>query len=458
MPVTDEDLELERLRRAKQRRTNRPGPLVFRGANKAFFEYRGHESVLSGPAETGKSLTATSLMHYLLATTPFSRGAMLRKTRVSLMETVHETYKSVIERSRVKPIPYGGENPQFYRYPNGARLYLGGMDNPQKVLSGERDYIYVCQLEEFELGEWETLTTRATGRAGATDQPQVFGDCNPGPPTHWILHRPSLKMFESRHVDNPRLYDDAGNLTPAGERSMAILDSLTGVLRERLYFGRWVAAEGQVYAFDRAKHLIDPFPIPPAWSRYMVIDFGYNNPFVALWLAMDPDKCVHLYRQHYMTKRTVKDHAEVIRRVERWFEDDDPKKPNPDRERIILRMADHDAEDRATLAQEGIGTRPAMKDIRPGIEALSELLAPAGNGKPRFFIHRNSLIQRDDELHEKHLPTCAEQEFDIYAYPKGVDGKAVKEVPIDLHNHAMDPLRYFALWLKRTGGSTGFFR
>lgn len=453
MPVTDEDILREKIRRERQRRSALPGPPEIRGANLRFVEATDHEMILSGPAETGKSFSACLKLHHLLSTTKRARGVMLRKTRASLMQTVHETYKQVVARSNVRVRPYGGEDPQWYDYPNGSRLYLGGMDNAQKILSGERDFIYVCQAEDLTLQEWETLTTRATGRAGATDHPQVFGDCNPGPPTHWILHRPTLKVIESRHVDNPRLYDADGQLTEAGARTMGILEALTGVLRARLFEGRWVAAEGLVYTFDRALHLINAFPIPPEWPRYQAIDFGFTNPFVALWVATDGDGRVHLYRQHYQTKRLVSDHGALIKRVERWT--DDEGQPNPERERIQARLADHDAEDRATLAAMGIGTMPGPKSVRPGIEAVEELLKVAGDGRPRFFVHRDSLVLRDDELHEKRHPISIEQEFDVYAYPKAADGKPQKEAPVKMFDHAMDPLRYFALWKKQTGGGTG---
>jgi Phage terminase large subunit len=454
VPVTDEDILREKLRRERQRRAERPGPLEFRGSNLRFMEDGSHELMLSGPAETGKSTVACAYLHHLLSTTPRARGVMLRKTRASLMQTVHETYKSVVARSNVRVRAYGGEDPQWYDYPhNGSRLYLGGMDNAQKILSGERDFIYVCQAEDLVLQEWETLTTRATGRAGATDRPQVFGDCNPGPPTHWILHRPALKIIESRHVDNPRLYHADGTPTEAGARTMAILDALTGVLRARLFEGRWVAAEGLVYSFDKGVHLIDPFPIPPEWPRHMAIDFGFTNPFVALWFCVDPDARVHLYRQHYRTKMLVSDHGELIKRVERWLNADG--QPNSDRERVIVRLADHDAEDRATLAAMGLGTMPAPKSVRPGIEAVEELLKKRGDGRPGLYIHRDRLVERDEELYERRHPISIEQEFDVYAYPKAADGKPQKEAPVKMFDHAMDPLRYYALWRKQTGGGSG---
>lgn len=465
MPVRVEDLRRERIRRERERRANRPAPPGFRGVNAAFLaDNDTHELMLSGPAETGKTFTACAKLHTRMATTPHAKGVMIRKTYASLIGTAHETLKHVLAtvpvpdghggHALVRPAAYGGEKPEWYDYPNGSRLYLGGMDNAQKVLSGERDFIYVCQAEELDLTDWETLTTRATGRAGATDTPQVFGDCNPGPPTHWILHRPALRILESRHVDNPRLYDltlsadGKPTFTPTarGERSLRILASLTGVLRERLYLGRWVAAEGLVYHFDKAIHLIDPFPIPPSWRRYQGIDFGFTNPFVALWAAIDDDGRLHVYRQHYRTGMLVADHAQIIKDAERWGTEE--------RERIAARLADHDAEDRATLARAGIGTVGAIKDVRPGIESVETRLRVAGDGRPRLFVHRDSLIQRDDALAERRQPINLEQEFDLYAYPKAADGKAIKEAPIKLYDHALDPLRYICLWLDRTGGAS----
>ena len=86
--------------------------------------------------------------------------------------------------------PYGGDKtPDRYIYPNGSVIWLGGMDNPDKVLSSERDFIYVNQAEELAEGDWETLKTRCNGRAGNAPYAQLSGDCNPGGSKHWIRER-----------------------------------------------------------------------------------------------------------------------------------------------------------------------------------------------------------------------------------------------------------------------------
>src|SRR3546814_16816092 len=95
-------------------------------------------------------------------------------------------------------------------------------------------------------------------------------------------------MAYSTHQDNPALWDGT-TWTSEGERYLAELRNLTGVQRQRLLDGRWVAAEGIIWPeFDPAVHLVDRFDIPDDWTRYWTVDFGYIHPLVAQWWAVDP--------------------------------------------------------------------------------------------------------------------------------------------------------------------------
>lgn len=421
------------------------------GAARELWRYKGPEAILSGPYETGKTMLCLNKLNALMAKYGGARGLMIRKTYKSLITSAVVTFEQ-----KVFPYPpshpkcmvskYGGEKPEWYDYPNGSRLTLGGMDNPDKFLSAEYDFIYINQAEELTLDDYEKLSGRATGRAGNTPYPQVFGDCNPGPPTHWILHRPRLKLFESRHRDNPTLYDPiTGEITEQGQRTMETLDALTGVRYKRGRLGLWVAAEGQVYEeYDPAIHLIDWFEPPSEWRRIRVIDFGYTNPFVCGWWAIDHDGRMYLYREIYMSHRLVEDHARQIKELSAG-------------ERIEATITDHDAEDRATLERHGIPTEPAQKSIRDGIQAVQERLKVQRDGKPRLMIMRDALVERDDELANLRKPVNTEQEFAGYVYPKGADGKPNKEVPIDLDNHGMDMKRYAVRYVDETSGDNRVF-
>lgn len=448
------------------------------GAARDFWRYKGQEVVLAGPYETGKTMATVYKLHLLLSKYPGSRGLMVRQTYKSLISSVVVTYENkVLPASPGHPdCPvqrYGGEKPEWYDYPNGSRLTLGGMDHPDKFLSSEFDFIYINQLEEISLDAYEKLVGRATGRAGNAPYSQVLADCNPGAPTHWILARESLKMFKSKHEDNPTLYDPhTGEITEQGERSIAALESLTGVRYKRGRLGLWAGAEGQVYElWDDDIHLIDRFEIPETWERFRSIDFGYVNPFVCQWWALDEDKRLYLYREIYMSRRTVAAHADEIKRIEAgvsrgdWDEMDNAQKnqawlrpategdAGSEARLIRYTVADHDAEDRATLHEARIQTTAAKKDIELGIQRVQERLKIQEDGRPRLFVMRDVLVETDPVMLEKFKPICTRDEVLNYVRPPAKEGKKEDEKPIDLDNHGMDAARYAVMSVDSSGNT-----
>jgi phage terminase large subunit len=324
---------------------------------------------------------------------------------------------------------------------------VGGLDDPGKVLSSERDVMYVNQAEELTLDAWETILTRCTGRAGHVPYPQLLGDCNPSYPRHWIKERSgnggALRLLESRHEDNPTLFDpETQQITPQGVRTMAILDSLTGTRKERLRFGRWVQAEGVVYdAFDERIHLVDRFAIPKTWRRIRCVDFGLKNPFVCGWWAIDPDGRMYLYREIYMTGRTVMEHAPQIISY-------------TGNEIIEATPCDHDAEDAMTLHKCGVKNTPAIKgDVVRGIQQVQDRLKVQKDGKPRLMLMRGTLVEVDQELKAVHKPICTLDEFGCYIW----NDKSRKDEPVKQNDHGMDMMRYAVQYVdSRSRGTSNY--
>lgn len=396
---------------------------------------RNNELLLSGPAGTGKSRGLLEKLHYCAEKYPEMRGLILRKTRASLTDSGLVTFED-------KVLPEGHpalgrikrENRHSYNYPNGSELVVGGLDKATRVMSTEYDMIYVQEAIELTEDDWENLTTRL--RNGRIPYQQIIADTNPDKPIHWLKRRADsgrVHMMDSRHEDNPTLFNTGTQQwTAAGVVYIDRLDNLTGARYYRLRKGMWVSAEGLVYeGWDTAIHLIDRFEIPAEWKRYLAIDFGYTNPFVCQWWAVDPDGRLYMYREIYKTQTLVQDHAVQIEK----FCKDEP--------RIIDITCDHDAEDRATLERHtGRGTTLAHKDVSPGIQAVQQRLKKAGDGKPRIFLLRDSVVERDPSLIEKKKPCCTAEEFDGYIWEKEKDGKTNKEEPVKVDDHGMDTLRY----------------
>lgn len=402
-----------------------------RGAALDLLRCKDTEIMLDGPAGTGKSRACLEKLNAVANKYPGCRLLMVRKTRKSLTETGLVTFEQHV-RPNCDVFNSIRRVRQSYMYPNGSEIVIAGMDDPVKIMSAEFDLIYVQEATELDLNDWEFLTTRL--RNGVVPYQQIFGDCNPGAPTHWLNQRMNAGITTrllSRHEDNPRLFNGQGQMTAFGQQYMATLDKLTGPRHLRLRKGIWAAAEGVVYSdWDESIHVVTPFSIPTDWTRFRVVDFGFTHPFVCQWWAVDPDGRMYRYREIYRTKRLVEDHARDIQRLEQ---------PG---EVISATVCDHDAEDRATLERHlGCQTIPATKDISSGVQAVQERMKLQEDGRPRLFFFRDALVEVDPLLIDEntglpHHPLCSEHEIEEYVWDER------KDKPIKTKDHGMDATRY----------------
>jgi len=223
------------------------------GGARELWRYKGPEAIIAGPYETGKTFAALHKLHTILCKYPGTQGLILRETYKSLINSAIVTFENKVlpyppSDPQCPVIAFGGKKPEWYDYPNGSRLHLGGMDVAGKFLSSEFDIIYVNQAEELLLSDWELLVGRSTGRAGNMPYGQLFGDCNPSYPKHWIKKRKEIKFIPSHHEDNPVLFDpETGEMTEQGQQTMKRLNSFTGLRYKRGRLGLWVLAEGAVF-------------------------------------------------------------------------------------------------------------------------------------------------------------------------------------------------------------------
>lgn len=409
-----------------------------RGAAIELFKTRASSVLLSGPAGTGKSRACLEKILACAVQYPESRHLIVRQTRASLSTTGLVTFED-----RVLPPnqPWVGQCSRDHRteyaLPNGSAIVTGGLDRPDKIMSSDYDLIYVQEATEISEVAWEKLETRL--RSNRLPYQQLIADCNPSAPTHWLKRRCDAGrclMLHSRHEDNPLLYRNGG-WTKEGEAYIERLENLTGALKLRLRHGIWAQASGVVYeTWDAAKHVCEQFYIPPQWPRYLAIDFGFTNPFVCQWWTRDPDGRLYLYRELVQTKRIVSDLAAEVKKLH-------GNEPMP-----TAIYADHDAEDRATFtAATGWGTVGAVKSVAQGIQLVQARLKTAGDGRPRLFICRGSLVGRDPGLEDQKRPQGVLEEIDAYAWAEGVDGKPNKEEPVKENDHSMDALRYMVATL-----------
>ena len=422
-----------------------------RGAAITVLESHAPMICAAGPAGTGKTMACLVKIMLLCLKYPGSRYWLIRKTRESLTSTTLVTWREKVAAELLANKVcefYGGsvEEPAQYRFSNGSVIMLAGLDKPSKLLSSEVDAVFIDEATEVTEADVETISTRL--RNGRTPHPQILMATNPGAPSHWIRRAATagrIELITSLHEDNPMLFTADGELTKAGAAYIGRLDMLTGVRLERLRHGRWAAAEGVIFEdWNPTIHLINSFGLPRAWPRYWSIDWGHTNPTVVQFWAVDPDGRLFLYREWVRTLMLVKDHAEKILSIVapkgKWRE------PKP---KAII--ADHDGEARGQWRQHvGIGTKPADKRVVTGIEAMQARLRVAGDGRPRLFVMRNALVDRDPHMVERQAPIGLAEEIEAYVWAPDREGRATREEPVKVHDHSMDAARYMVMHLDQT--------
>lgn len=415
-----------------------------RGAARELFLSRDSQLCLVGAAGTGKSNACLMRMHLLCLQYPGIRCLIVRKTHASLASTTLVTFnkkvaKEALGNGTVRWYGGSGNKPPAYMYANGSEIVVGGMNDPTKIMSAEYDIVFVDEATELTVDDWEYARSRL--RNGVLPWQAQWAACNPGPPTHWLKQRSNdgaLRMLTSLHRDNPAYYTRDGRLTTAGAAYMDILDGLTGVRRARLLHGQWAAAEGLVYEdWNDAVHLVDRFDVPQEWPRYMAVDFGYTNPMVVQWWAVDPDGRAYLYRELYKTQTLVEDMARLALS---YMQDRHGKWTEPKPKALIC---DHDAEGRATLARHlKMSTRAADKRVKIGIQQVQSRLRVAGDGKPRLMIMRDCTVKRDRRLIDARKPASTAEEVTGYVW---ADADKKEDTVEKVGDHGLDALRYFTM-------------
>lgn len=452
-----------------------------RGGCKEVMEDKAPEILISGPAGTGKSRACLEKIFAVCLATPNVRALILRKTLASLGSTALVTWRRYVIKEALETgdvVYYGGsaEEPPQYRFRNGSTVVIGGLDKPVRIMSSEYDMVYIQEATEITIEDLEFVNTRL--RNHQISYQQLIMDCNPAGELHWLKLRCNDKkttLVESRHEDNPVLFNEDGTLTERGKDYIAKLDNLTGVRYKRLRLGLWVSAEGIIYEeFDPYTHVLPwtyvdddgdevRVEFPENWPRYWVIDFGFVDPFVCKWYAMGPRGEFYMYREIYMTGRTVEEHAMTIMdivapwKVTRWY-DHFNRTHRERRKREWLEpepagiICDHDAEGRRTFEKAtGLGTQPAIKNVYEGINALKERLKKDEDGQTRIYYMADALVEKDQSLVDKLRPTCTVEEYPAYVWKENKDGRKMEQPAPYQDDHGMDTDRYLASWFDLKG-------
>lgn len=441
VPFWQVQAQAERERRRRSRAIEETRHYEFRGHNADLLASDSPEIILTGAAGTGKSLACLYKLHTLASTYPGFRGLLIRKTRESLNESGLVTFERDILGETSDQLTGAARNSRHaYRYPKGAEIIVAGLmqsnkDQRAKILSTEYDLIYCQEATELLEEEWQRLTTRL--RNGRAPYQQIIGDCNPDAPSHWIWRRGQsnrLKLWETTHKDNPRLWDGE-KWTPDGETYLARLESLTGITRQRLLEGKWVQASGLVYgdvwddgALDG--NVTEAAEYSPDYGDVLwAVDDGYageydtelaqftaqSHPRVFLLCQLRGDGTLSVFYESCAVKKLSEAHiAEVL------------ALPYPAPTRTAIDKSA--AELRGRLHAQNIYTVGCNATVDESIKELRGQIGKDANGRRRIIVH----------------PRCRNLRLEMASYRYDPD----TQKPVKEFDHSLDALRYLAWSLR----------
>jgi hypothetical protein len=188
----------------------------------------------------------------------------------------------------------------------------------------------------------------------------------------------------------------------------------------------FTALEGLVYP-DFAACLIDGEPAGVERRRLVGgIDWGFNNPFAAVWGYLDGDDVLWIGWEHYGRQRPLPDHIAAIRAQYQR----DPSCPDPAR---VMWYSDPSGPGEILECRAaGWKVLKGFNDIRLGIAAVTARLR---SGRLKVVRHR--------------CPNLVAESL-LYRYPAEHERALAGENPLDEHNHALGALRYLIARLDHT--------
>jgi hypothetical protein len=136
------------------------------------------------------------------------------------------------------------------------------------------------------------------------------------------------------------------------------------------------------------------------------IDWGFRNPFAAVWGCLDADDVLTITGERYLRETPLHEHAQQLPRGATWYAD-----PAGAQEINAFIRAD-------------FTVRKANNDIRAGIAAVHARLQ---TGRLKVVPERCPNLLAEAQL---------------YRYPTRQDGRPDTETPVDENNHALAGLRY----------------
>jgi PBSX family phage terminase large subunit len=359
-----------------------------------FFRCADRFAAFIGGIGSGK--TFVGCLWAILQAQPGTLGLVIAPTYPMLRDVAWRTMLD-IGRDAITNI---GKAEMTLTFRGGGEVLFRSADNPDRLRGPNIHYALMDEAALCPRETWDITIGRL--RAGGKAGPVRVVTTPKG--RNWLYERQNeMTIFKAATRENPYL-------DPEFIRSLET--SYTGNFARQELHGEFVAFEGLVYPmFSRETHVMaqDPERFP---ARWMGNDEGYTNPSVILDVGTDADGRAHIFKEWYKCGQ-LQDTVVAVNLE--WYNSIHPRSVTVDSSAAGLIAA---------LRDVGVPALGHKGRVQDGISKVQNMLAVAGDGKPRFTID----------------PSCVRTiaEFESYCWKEG------RDEPEKQNDHAMDTIRYIA--------------
>ena len=369
------------------------------------------------------------------------RCLLLRRSMPELRDMINHSQRLY---GRAFPGAKWREQEKEWRFPSGARIEFGYAENLTDVLRYQGQsytWIGIDELPQYPTPEiYNFLRSslrsvdpeipvymRATGNPGNIGSiwvKDMFVDpAEPGKRFDVIIDtvvgqkKITRRFIPAKLQDNPYLMQT--------DDYLVMLSSLPEVQRKQFLEGDWSAFEDCAFPeFDVVKHISEPFEIPRNWHRFRTCDWGYSSAACCLWIAIDFDNNLWVYRELYTKRVTADVFARKVLDAEQG-------------EYIRYGMLDS-----STWARRGdVGPSIAETMIREGCKWRPSDRSPKSRVNGKLELHKRfSIDEKSGEPKLKIFNNCRNLLRTLPLLP--TDKHNPEDVGTHAEDHAYDALRY----------------
>jgi len=301
----------------------------------------------------------------------------------------------------------GGEykaGERAYYLPTGGIIYFGSADNPNSLEGVHVRAAWVDEAGQMRREVWDVVQRRVglyRGRVLITTTPYNFGWLKTEVYDRWKAGDSNFDVIQFASVENPHYTREEF------ERAKATLPEWKFKM---FYLGQFARPSGLVYQdFDPERHVIEPFEIPATWRRVIGVDFGYNNPTAAVWLAVSPDGVIYAYREYYKRGKLPEESGMDIKQMSAGE---------------LIQAVACDPSEPAAIEQYRRLDLPARGADNAVMEGIETVISAIRAG--RFYVFKG-LVNLLDEMEQ-------------YRWREKED--SIKDEPVKEYDHLMDAMRY----------------